>query len=316
MFVILALTVGVVCLVLGCRSGGRRSCGVHAAREPRCGRSAFAVPFIVLVVACLVAFGVIGRQRRMHREAEVERWAATREREARKTKESVKSWARAIHDKFVPHPPRPATPAPPPVPPEVGERVDDELDRAEVSAEARAEAARLAEDGMVGRQEVKERRQDEKRRGRPNASWDVEGVGLTKKEAVDKALQEGRNRLREYLEASGLPTRWVPSVAYLRSRLVKHIDDVKEGSVEPKLPYYVVKVRVEVNDEDERDIVRRNRLAGVGILLAGAVFLCIAVGGYLRLDEWSKGYYTGWLRFGALTLLAVAGAGLWHWLTV
>ena len=33
-----------------------------------------------------------------------------------------------------------------------------------------------------------------------------------------------------------------------------------------------------------------------------------AVAGYVRLDEWTKGYYTGRLRLAAVVLIGLAGA--------
>jgi hypothetical protein len=36
-----------------------------------------------------------------------------------------------------------------------------------------------------------------------------------------------------------------------------------------------------------------------------------AAAAYFRLDEATKGYYTGWLRVGALGLVALIGAGVW-----
>ena len=72
-----------------------------------------------------------------------------------------------------------------------------------------------------------------------------------------------------------------------------------------------------ITQDDYRDILQRDsqyrmdqRLLWAGAGLAGLVVLFGAIAGYIRLDEWSKGYYTWWLRLGALGFLGVAGAGL------
>jgi len=50
----------------------------------------------------------------------------------------------------------------------------------------------------------------------------------------------------------------------------------------------------------------------LGKILASLLVLLSAVVGYVRLDEWTKGFYTGWLRLAA-GVFAVVAAGLW-WL--
>ena len=43
-----------------------------------------------------------------------------------------------------------------------------------------------------------------------------------------------------------------------------------------------------------------------------AVAALFAIAGYVRLDEWSKGYYSGLLK--AVAVLAVAGIGVAAWM--
>src|SRR5436305_1561951 len=45
--------------------------------------------------------------------------------------------------------------------------------------------------------------------------------------------------------------------------------------------------------------------------LAAALVLLAVVGGYLRLEEMTRGFYTGLLRVAAVALLVLAGVGLW-----
>lgn len=75
-----------------------------------------------------------------------------------------------------------------------------------------------------------------------------------------------------------------------------------------------LELKPEVRDElarTEREYRVQERMAWLARLLAAAVVLLGAVGAYVRFDEWTKGYYTGWLRL-ALGLTAAAGtAGVW-----
>jgi len=63
-----------------------------------------------------------------------------------------------------------------------------------------------------------------------------------------------------------------------------------------------------------------SRLAQTGLVSGGALFLLASVFGYFRLDNATRGYYTGRLQFmTAAAILAVIGAGAvlaqWiHWL--
>jgi hypothetical protein len=61
-------------------------------------------------------------------------------------------------------------------------------------------------------------------------------------------------------------------------------------------------------DRDHRVVQRQIYL---GKILAGLVVFLTAVAGYFRLDEATKGYYSGWLRLAALGLVGIVGAGIW-----
>ena len=51
---------------------------------------------------------------------------------------------------------------------------------------------------------------------------------------------------------------------------------------------------------------------GAPSLFAGqTIVLLTAIAGYVRLDEWSKGYYTGALRVAALAVVLASAAGMW-----
>jgi hypothetical protein len=62
----------------------------------------------------------------------------------------------------------------------------------------------------------------------------------------------------------------------------------------------------------ERESRMRGRMQILARGLAVAVAALFAIAGYVRLDEWSKGYYSGLLK--AVAVLAVAGIGLVAWM--
>ncbi len=67
--------------------------------------------------------------------------------------------------------------------------------------------------------------------------------------------------------------------------------------------YDVLLRRVRLQEAAERDWLFTKGLLGALALLG-------AVAGYFRLDERTKGYYTGWLRVGVVAFLTAAGVGI------
>ncbi len=57
--------------------------------------------------------------------------------------------------------------------------------------------------------------------------------------------------------------------------------------------------------------VMRSRMVFLVKFLAGLVALFGTICGYLRLDEWSKGYYTKWLRLAAVGCVGAVTVFLW-----
>jgi hypothetical protein len=64
--------------------------------------------------------------------------------------------------------------------------------------------------------------------------------------------------------------------------------------------------------EDQRRLkVTEKRMVFLVKFLVGIVALLLTICGYIRLDEWSKGYYTQWLRLGAIACFAAVTVLLW-----
>jgi hypothetical protein len=152
------------------------------------------------------------------------------------------------------------------------------------------------------------------------ASWSVLGRGETSKDAFQDALEEAQARVYAYLRQQQPPIEWMPPREYVREHLVK-----EQRPEPPKnfgAPVGVLRqvlLSVEVTPADYRAITRIDReyrmgqrLGWLARVVAGLVALLAAVAGYIRLEEWSKGYYTAWLRVGAVLFLGAVGAGLWY----
>jgi hypothetical protein len=73
-------------------------------------------------------------------------------------------------------------------------------------------------------------------------------------------------------------------------------------------------------EEQRNDLVRqrhsvmKERMLFLLKIMGGLVVLLATVAGYIRMDEWSKGYYTNWLRLAVLSCAGVVAAGWWLFL--
>jgi hypothetical protein len=144
--------------------------------------------------------------------------------------------------------------------------------------------------------------------------WTVTGDGYAD-DARSKALARAQEEVLLYLQDHHPKVEWVPDQDYIDQHLVKGRRNIPSNLDGEKVEHR--ELDVAITPEDWRDILQHDsqyrmdqRLLWVGAGLAGLVVLFGAVAGYIRLDEWSKGYYTWWLRFGALGFLGLAGAAL------
>jgi hypothetical protein len=141
-------------------------------------------------------------------------------------------------------------------------------------------------------------------------------------QAFDDAVEAIRSNLIEYLQSQQPPSDWVPSQAYVRDLLSDDAnrsgrghggsrpmlkDDPLQFGVGKKYYYAGVfevtpSLRTELLRHD-RDYRVQQRMLWLSRLLVGLVAILAVVALYLRMDEATKGYYTGWLRVAALGVL-------------
>jgi hypothetical protein len=146
---------------------------------------------------------------------------------------------------------------------------------------------------------------------------DVSGYGETVEDAEEQALAEVSRQLAAYFKEEGRPLSWEPPTKYIEDNLVKNLEKLGPSPIENVGMMREVRLRVELTRETYVDILHRDhqyvsekRMFLVGKVLAGLVALLLAVAGYFRVEEATKGYYTLWLRLIALGFVAAVGAGI------
>jgi hypothetical protein len=138
------------------------------------------------------------------------------------------------------------------------------------------------------------------------------GYGETVTQAQTDAMARGCQWLEEH---SGLS--WSPDTVYLRQHNMVHFDEPTDEKFEHAGTMKVVKMQLQITAEQARDMQkqaqqeRMKSRQGLSLLvLVGLVGLVGIVGGYLWLEEATKGYYTRMLRLAAIGILILIGLGL------
>lgn len=148
-------------------------------------------------------------------------------------------------------------------------------------------------------------------------------------EARLSALAVAQRQIGDYLLSRRHGPRWEPPMAYISEHLItssreeRHTPEMLEkykddpsGPLMAEMRRVTLEVRV---TEDlltealrgERESRVQSRAAELLRLLAVAVVCLGAIGLYVRFDDLTKGYYTGWLRGLTLMIVALAGSSLW-----
>lgn len=153
--------------------------------------------------------------------------------------------------------------------------------------------------------------------------WRIEGKWeSTTEDARHSAYQQAREELVNYLRGQEPPIRWVPPVSFIGDRSKKLVVALEEEThpfpeigtmrrfvLEMALP---TEARQEIWRHESESLARQ-RMFWLAKVMAGLVAVLAATAGYLRLDELTKGYYTGWLRLAAAGVLGIAAVTLALW---
>lgn len=150
-------------------------------------------------------------------------------------------------------------------------------------------------------------------------SWTITAWGKSVQDADEVALGKAVREVNEYLARQNPPVEWRPSPDWVNKNLVKSRVTPKEVDLDDPVlgKGFERTLKLELGPQQKREILEQDREVRVrerqlmlARILAGVVALLVAVVGYLRLDEATKGYYTLWLRLGVLGLLGGVGAVL------
>ena len=149
----------------------------------------------------------------------------------------------------------------------------------------------------------------------------VTGYGLDVEAAKRHAVKEARKELKNYLEARDASLAyWVPSESYIQKNLLNGPGEQGEDFQvrdDELAKTWVLRVKAPNMSEAQRlnaaakqQALVMPRLHILAKALAAVVVFLLALVGYLRLEEKTRGIYTHLLRFGMICLVAGAGAGI------
>jgi hypothetical protein len=143
----------------------------------------------------------------------------------------------------------------------------------------------------------------------PHTKEQFKGYGPTVTDAEKDAMQKAC----EWIEKNG-GLGWTPNPQYLREHnMVRFVGEPKEEKFERlEEPVKVVIMDLEITKQQAEEIQKQAQVQrmksrqGISLLVVlGVVGLLAVVGGYLRLEEATKGYYTRLLRVVAVGVLLV-----------
>jgi hypothetical protein len=143
---------------------------------------------------------------------------------------------------------------------------------------------------------------------------------LTLPEAWQAAEARAMEMLRDRFQEEGLPVTHMPKMAELRPMLARYWK-YKEENEFAKAPVnqtvHWVTLEIPLVPElkgmllqKEREARMQDRMLWAGRILAGVVVLLVAVAGYFRIEDWTKGYYTTWLRLATVGFIGTCVVAL------
>lgn len=161
----------------------------------------------------------------------------------------------------------------------------------------------------------------------------VKGWGRNRGDAEEYALQRAQDWVSQWLRQKHPNLTWKPPTSFIRKSLVegesqhleafdKNLGPGPEGLAECWAITVAVtpdsyRAMLRLEREHRTELLRAERAERTGErmavlvkLLMAVVALLAALAGYLRLEDWTKGYYTWWLRAAVLGFLGFVVLGL------
>lgn len=129
--------------------------------------------------------------------------------------------------------------------------------------------------------------------------------------AEDDAMEQAISKITHELGLSRVPTR-----DFVKTRMIAERSETPGPNV-LGADTFIVKYDLKLTPdtwqliaEDERSTRIRNRMGALGAFIAVVTVLLGCVAGYIRIDDATKGYYSGRLKIAMIVVLAVAAVGL------
>lgn len=152
-------------------------------------------------------------------------------------------------------------------------------------------------------------------------TWSATGYGETEKDAELDALKNVGAEITEYLWGTGISHDWSPSLNDLRGLVTGEPKTIVKD-MEGIGPVRETKLQLEMTPKAYRRLLQQDRqhramerISILGKIMIVVVALLVALAGYFKLEDATKGYYTAWLRLAAISFIAAIAAGLWFFST-
>ena len=138
--------------------------------------------------------------------------------------------------------------------------------------------------------------------------------------ALVDALTAARIEVMRQLEMLDPPVHARPSMVAMRNDYLRKDSVVEKNPTDSERAEWVankldpnrmwVEIDVELND-DQIQRLRSSERVNIGFRVGGVIFvMALAISGFLRLDEWTRGYLTVWLAVGAFAIVGIAIAAM------
>jgi hypothetical protein len=144
-------------------------------------------------------------------------------------------------------------------------------------------------------------------------------VGVTPEDAEKLAVRKAREELITFLQQQEPPVGWQPTTADVErfipdtSKKPREIDGKsRDLGLRSEMTLTVQLTAAEYTGilQTEQKHITEARHWLLAKIVAGLVALLGTIAVYFRLDEWTKGYYTTWLRMAAGMFLSAVLGGL------
>jgi hypothetical protein len=143
----------------------------------------------------------------------------------------------------------------------------------------------------------------------------VEGLGLDTDKARENALKTAREQVISWLRRhEPRIISWTPSTDFIQELIVKEGEGKEQPLGVVAAKSWLIYLKAPPRDklyQMERSQRGEERMLLLAKVLGGVLVLLLAVVGYVRLDDLTRGYYTRWLQVVGAGLIAGACAGLW-----